>query len=524
MSSERCFLAVDAKSFYASVECVDRHLDPLSTNLVVADMSRTEKTICLAVTPSLKANGVPGRPRLFEVVEKVKGINQQRLRSYRKSIRDYSAEFVSKSYDANALATDLSLELDYIVAPPRMARYVTVSTQIYAIYLKFVSPDDIFAYSIDEVFIDISGYLQTYRMTAREFAMTMIREVLYATGITATAGIGSNMYLAKVAMDIAAKHLPADEDGVRIAELDEYSYRRTLWGHKPLTDFWRVGAGTARKLEAHRMFTMGDVARCSIGRDPFSGEPSPIYTEALLYKLFGVNAELLIDHAWGWEPTSIEAVKSYRPSSTSISSGQVLRCPYEYDKAQLVTREMAEALSLDLVAKGAATDQIVLTIGYDRESLLGERGRKYLGLIVSDHYGRAVPKHAHGTENLPIHTSSARLIVEATMALYKRIVNPDLLVRRVTIAATHIISEEDAKAKRTEVKIEQLDFFTDYEARDAKRAAEEEALEKEKRLQQAMVSIRQKYGKNALLKAMNLTEGATMMERNEQIGGHKAGE
>lgn len=495
------YLCIDLKSFYASVECVERGLNPLTTNLVVADKSRTEKTICLAVTPSLKAYGVSGRARLFEVVQRVKEINAVR--------RHYAPDkkFTGSSYDAVLLNQNLSLELNYLVAPPRMAYYMEYSTKIYNVYLKYIAPEDIHVYSIDEVFIDITNYLDTYKLTAHDFARMLIREVLNTTGITATAGIGTNMYLAKIAMDIEAKHIPADEDGVRIAELDEKSYREKLWNHRPLTDFWRVGKGYAKKLEERGMFTMGDVARCSL------------YDEDLLYRLFGVNAELLIDHAWGWEPCTIADIKAYKPSTKSLSSGQVLQQPYYFHKAKLVTREMTELLVLDLVEKGLVTDQMVLTIGYDIENLTDKRIKTaYKGAVTTDHYGRKIPKHAHGTVNLEKQTASSRLIVDAVMELFDRIVDKNLLVRRITIAACRL--EKEGSLKEEEPR--QLDFFTDYKAQAQKQKEEEEALEKEKKMQKAVLSIKQKYGKNAILKGMNLEEGATAKSRNEQIGGHKA--
>lgn len=499
--AERKYLCIDLKSFYASVECIERGLNPLTTNLVVADKSRTEKTICLAVTPSLKAYGVSGRARLFEVVQKVKEINNQRRRIAPNRV------FTGTSSNAVELEKNASLELDYIVAPPRMAYYMEYSTRIYNVYLKYIAPEDIHVYSIDEVFIDITHYLATYKMTAHDFARTLIKEVLKTTGITATAGIGTNMYLAKIAMDIEAKHIPADEDGVRIAELDEMSYREKLWSHKPLTDFWRVGRGIATKLERYGIYTMGDIARYSLIDEDF------------LYKLFGINAELLIDHAWGWEPCTIADVKSYKPSTNSLSSGQVLQTPYYFDKAKLVTREMTELLVLDLVEKGLVTNQIVLTIGYDIENLTNDTIRStYKGEIITDHYGRQVPKYAHGTTNLTRRTSSSKLIVDATMELFDKIINKSLLVRRITIAACKLERECDVKEKTPE----QLDLFTDYEKIEKKRQREEEILEKEKRMQQAVLDIKKKYGKNAILKGMNLEEGATAKDRNSQIGGHKA--
>ncbi|MCI6229130.1 MAG: DNA methylase [Clostridiales bacterium] len=510
---ERTYIAIDLKSFYASVECAERQLDPLTTNLVVADASRTEKTICLAVSPSLKAHGIPGRARLFEVVQKVKEVNQQRMVTAigQKKVRkneDGCYVFSSSSFNANALAADPSLELSYIVAPPRMRLYMDYSTRIYHIYLKYVSPDDIHVYSIDEVFIDVTHYLSLYRMSARELAMTMIRDILYTTGITATGGIGTNLYLAKVAMDIVAKHVPADKDGVRIAELDEWKYRELLWTHEPITDFWRIGRGYAKKLAQHGMTTMGDVARCSIGSD------NDYYNEELLYKLFGVNAELLIDHAWGWEPTTIDLIKAYKPESSSISTGQVLSSPYPFEKAKIIVREMTDLLVLDLVDKGLVTDQIVLTIGYDRESLTRTN---YSGPIISDGYGRQVPKYAHGSINLGKHSSSTSLIMEKVMELFQRIVNPNLLVRRVTIAACHIFREELVPAPQCE----QLDLFTDFAAEEAQREAEAAKEAQEKKLQKAMLKIQKRFGKNAILKGTNFEEGATTRERNGQVGGHK---
>ena len=499
--SEKQYLCIDLKSFFASVECVERGLNPLATNLVVADIGRTEKTICLAVTPSLKAYGVSGRARLFEVVQRVAEINEQRRR------KTPGGKFTKKSSNADELNSNPDFELGYIVAPPRMAQYMEYSTRIYNVYLKYIAPEDIHVYSIDEVFIDITNYLATYKMTAREFARSIIQDVLNTTGITATAGIGTNMYLAKIAMDIEAKHIPADKDGVRIAELDEKTYREKLWSHKPLTDFWRVGKGYANKLERYGIYTMGDVARCSLVDEDF------------LYKLFGINAELLIDHAWGWEPCTIADVKSYKPLTSSISSGQVLHTPYHFDKAKLVTREMVELMALELMEKGLVTDQIVLTIGYDIENLTNAEIRNaYKGEIVTDHYGRQVPKHAHGTTNLTRKTSSSKLLVEATMELFDKIVNNNLLVRRITVNACKLQRESDVQKKLPE----QLDLFTDYEALSKKRRQEEETLKKERRMQQAVLDIKKKYGKNAILKAMNLEEGATAKDRNGQIGGHKA--
>ena len=510
MAKQKTYIAIDLKSFYASVECKERNRDPLTTNLVVADKSRTEKTICLAVSPSLKSYGIPGRPRLFEVVQKVREANNKRR------WKAPNRTFNGSSDDKAELDANPALEIDYIVAPPRMAYYMEYSTKIYNVYLKYVAPEDIFPYSIDEVFMDVTDYLQTYRMTARELAMTMIQDVLKTTGITATAGIGTNMYLCKIAMDIVAKHIEPDKNGVRIAELDEMSYRRKLWSHRPITDFWRVGNGYAKKLEEHGLYTMGDIARCSIGK------PNELYNEELLYKLFGINAELLIDHAWGYEPCTMEQVKAYKPETNSVSSGQVLHCPYDYDKAKLIVKEMTDQMVLDLVDKGFVTDQLVLTIGYDIENLSNPNLKyqyQYKSEITIDRYGRKVPKHAHGTANLKKKTSSTRLITNAVMDLYDRIVDEHLLVRRITITANKLVDEKSVKQEN---EYQQLDLFTDYEAQRKKQAEEEEKLERERRMQEAMLSIKKKFGKNAVLKGMNLEEGATAKDRNEQIGGHKA--
>ena len=506
--SERTYIAIDLKSFFASVECVERGLDPLTTNLVVADADRTEKTICLAVTPSLKRYGIPGRPRLFEVVQKIKEVNIHR------KANAPGGRFTGASYNAVELGRCPNLEVAYIVATPRMAYYMEYSTRIYEIYLKYVAPEDMHVYSIDEVFMDVTAYLETYGMTARELALTIIREVLDATGVTATAGIGTNMYLAKVAMDIVAKKIPADENGVRIAQLDEISYRKSLWNHVPLTDFWRVGKGYAKKLTENGLHTMGDIARCSLGG------AQEYHNEALLYRLFGVNAELLIDHAWGWEPTTMEHIKSYTPQKNSLGSGQVLQCAYTTDKARLIVKEMTDLLVLDLVDKHLVTDQMVLTVGYDIDSLKDPEIRKqYRGEITTDYYGRQVPKHAHGTANLPFPTSSTKLIMEAVTELYDRIIQPQLLVRRINICAGRVLPEAEAKRAGD---FEQLNLFTDYAALEKQREEEEKELKKEKRIQHAILDVQKKYGKNALLKGMNLEEGAMTRERNRQIGGHKA--
>ena len=500
---ERTYIAIDLKSFYASVECRERGLDPMDTNLVVADESRTDKTICLAVTPSLKSYGISGRGRLFEVKQRVKEANDRRRHNAPGRRLEGSSHFFSQ------LRANPRLAIDFIIAPPRMAYYMEYSTRIYQVYMKYVAPEDIVVYSIDEVFMDVTDYLNTYKLSPHDLAMKMILDVLETTGITATAGIGTNLFLCKVAMDIVAKHIPADENGVRIAELDEMSYREKLWTHQPLTDFWRVGRGYAKKLEENGMFTMGDVARCSV------------INEDLLYALFGKNAELLIDHAWGWEPATIEAIKAYRPGTNSLGSGQVLHQPYEPEKAKLVLREMADLLVLDLVDKGLVTDQIVVTVGYDIENLTDpERSKNYRGAIVKDHYGRQIPKHAHGTANLDGHTSSTKKILCAASDLFDRIVDKNLLVRRLNIVANHVLPEADAPKKND--GYEQLDFFTDYAARDAEREKEKAELAREKKMQQAMLTIKKKYGKNAILKGMNLEEGATAKDRNSQIGGHKA--
>ncbi len=497
----KTYIAIDLKSFYASQECVERGLDPLTTNLVVADKSRTEKTICLAVSPSLKAFGIPGRPRLFEVVEKVSQAN---------ALRRPKEGFVGKSWDANALKADPRLQIDYIVAPPRMARYMACSQKVIAIYLKYVAPQDIHVYSVDEVFIDATPYLKYSGLDAQGFARRMITDVLENTGITATAGIGTNLYLCKVAMDIVAKRMKPDADGVRIACLDERSYREQLWEHQPLTDFWRVGRGYAKKLASYGIHTMGDIARCSLGK------PGEFYSEDLLYKLFGVNAELLIDHAWGMEPCTMAHIKAYRPSTTCMSSGQVLCDPYPVQKARLVVREMADQMTLELVEKGLVTDQIVLTVGYDVENLLDpNRASSYKGPVTRDHYGRAVPKHAHGTVNLGCSTASTRLVTQAVMELFDRIADTSLLVRRLNLTANHLVGEGINRGYNGS---EQLSLFDAPDRQDRENAI----LEREKRRQQAVVRIRRKYGKNAILKGMNFLEGATAAQRNGQIGGHKA--
>ncbi len=503
----RTYIAIDLKSFYASVECIERGLDPMTTNLVVADESRTEKTICLAVSPSMKDYGMPGRLRLFEVVQKIRDINGKRQR------KAPGGTFSGSSFNKMELARSPSLAVDYIIAPPQMALYMEYSSRIYEVYLKYVAPEDIHVYSIDEVFMDITAYLKTSGLTAREFTVNIIRDVQKTVGITAAAGIGTNLYLAKVAMDIEAKNAKADENGVRIAELDEMSYRNSLWSHWPLTDFWRVGYGYRKTLEKNGLFTMGDIARCSIGK------PDERFNEELLYKLFGVNAELLIDHAWGWEPCTIADIKAYKPENNSIGSGQVLQGPYTFDKARVVLREMADQLSLDLLDNRLVTNQLVLTVGYDRKSLETDNGRKrYRGEVTKDRYGRAVPKHAHGTENMDRYTSSSKLILDTATALFDRIMNPDLLVRRIYLTANHVIPETSVSA----VDFEQLNLFTDYDELDKKREERKAQLDKERKQQQAILEIKRKYGKNAILKGMNFLDGATGRDRNGQIGGHRA--
>ena len=506
--SNRIYIAIDLKSFYASVECVERGLNPLTTNLVVADAARTEKTICLAVSPSLKAYGIPGRPRLFEVVQRIKQVNNERKR------RRNGQDFDGSSFDADELKSNKNLAVDYITAVPRMAYYMEYSSRIYDIYLKYVAPEDMHVYSVDEVFMDVTDYLQTYKMTPKELTKTILNDVLHQTGITATAGIGTNMYLSKIAMDIVAKHMEPDEAGVRIAELDEMSYRRQLWNHRPLTDFWRIGKGYSKKLEENGLFTMGDVARCSLGG------PLDYYNPELLYKLFGINAELLIDHAWGWEPCTIKEVQSYVPESESLSTGQVLQHPYNAEKGKLIVREMTDLLVLDLVDKKLVTDQMVLTIGYDIENVTDEKRRKqYHGEVTIDRYGREVPKHAHGSINLMNHTSSTKLIMDAVMELYDRIIDHSLLIRRVTVVANHTLPEDKVQ---TEEMYEQMNLFTDFGDGADQKNLEAKKLEREKKMQHAILDIQKKYGKNAILKGMNLEEGAMTVQRNSQIGGHKA--
>lgn len=503
MKKKHTYISLDLKSFYASVECIERGLNPLTTHLVVADSSRTEKTICLAVSPSLKAYGISGRARLFEVVQRVNEVNRERRRM------NMGHALTGKSHFVEELSAHPDWALDYVVAPPRMGHYIEFSTRIYSVYLRYVSSDDIHVYSIDEVFIDVTNYLQLYKMSAHELAKQMILDVLNETGITATAGIGTNLYLCKVAMDIVAKHLPADKDGVRIAELDEMSYRRTLWNHRPITDFWRLGKGYARKLEEYGIYTMGALARFSLQHEDF------------LYKQFGVHAELLIDHAWGWEPCTLDVIKAYRPETNSFSSGQVLSCAYTVAKARVVVKEMADAAALQLVERGMTTDQLVLTVGYDVENLTSvERKDGYHGEITTDFYGRKVPKHAHGTANLSSRTSSSRRISKAVVELFDRIVNPDLLVRRLTLTTNHVLRVHDEDKKKHEPQ--QLDLFADYEIQERQRREEELELQREHSMQETLVAIKKRFGKNAILKGTSYLDGATAKERNEQIGGHKA--
>lgn len=502
------YIAIDLKSFYASVECRERDLDPLTTNLVVADAERTEKTICLAVSPSLKVYGIPGRARLFEVVQRVKEVNQERSQKLPKRMFEGSSCF------SDELKEHPELFVTYVTAKPRMALYMKYSTQIYDIYLRYIAPEDMHVYSIDEVSMDVTHYLNTYHMTAKELASRMILDVMQETGITATAGIGTNLYLCKVAMDIVAKHVAPDANGVRIAELDEMTYRKLLWSHRPLTDFWRVGHGYRKKLEEAGLYTMGDIARCSIG------EEWDYYNEELLYKMFGINAELLIDHAWGYEPVTIADIMGYKPETNSIGSGQVLHCPYDFEKTKLIVREMTDALVLDLVEKQLVTDQIVLDIGYDIENLTNpDIRKKYHGEVKADRYGRFVPKHAHGTANLDTKTSSTAKIMDAVLDLYERIVDKNLLVRRVSVTANRVVDEHMVS---NETEFTQMDLFTDYQTLAEKQKAEQARMEKERRLQEVMLSVKKKYGKNAMLKGTNLQEGATMIDRNNQIGGHRA--
>lgn len=517
-SEERTYIAIDLKSFFASVECVERGLDPLTTNLLVADVSRTEKTICLAVSPSLKAYGIGGRARLFEAIQRLKEVNCERM------MKTPGYRLTGKSWDDTELKQHPDWEVDYIAAPPRMAKYIKYSTQIYEIYLKYVAPEDIHVYSIDEVIMDVTSYLKTPSVCsktetlstmekAKRLTLKIIKDVLKSTGITATAGIGTNMYLCKVAMDIVAKHIPADKDGVRIATLDEKTYREQLWDYTPITKFWRIGRGIATKLAQYGMQTMGDIALCSVKN------------EEVLYKLFGVNAELIIDHAWGWEPCTIDYVKAYKPETNSLSTGQVLQCAYNFSKARIVIQEMAEAAALDLVSKRLVANQIVLTVGYDIESLTNpEIKAKYQGPITRDYYGREVPKYAHGSIQLGKHTSSTEIISKCVQELYDRVVNHDLLIRRLNLTTNHVVPEDSPTLRKEKwggTPI-QLDLFTDYEKIKEENQQQEEKLTRERRMQEALLGIKRRYGKNSILRGLNLEEGATAIERNKQIGGHKA--
>ena len=517
-SEERTYIAIDLKSFFASVECVERGLDPLTTNLLVADVSRTEKTICLAVSPSLKAYGIGGRARLFEAIQRLKEVNCERM------MKTPGYRLTGKSWDDTELKQHPDWEVDYIAAPPRMAKYIKYSTQIYEIYLKYVAPEDIHVYSIDEVIMDVTSYLKTPSVCsktetlstmekAKRLTLKIIKDVLKSTGITATAGIGTNMYLCKVAMDIVAKHIPADKDGVRIATLDEKTYREQLWDYTPITKFWRIGRGIATKLAQYGMQTMGDIALCSVKN------------EEVLYKLFGVNAELIIDHAWGWEPCTIDYVKAYKPETNSLSTGQVLQCAYDFSKARIVIQEMAEAAALDLVSKRLVANQIVLTVGYDIESLTNpEIKAKYQGPITRDYYGREVPKYAHGSIQLGKHTSSTEIISKCVQELYDRVVNHDLLIRRLNLTTNHVVPEDSPtlRKEKWEGTPIQLDLFTDYEKIKEENQQQEEKLTRERRMQEALLGIKRRYGKNSILRGLNLEEGATAIERNKQIGGHKA--
>ena len=500
---KKTYFAIDLKSFFASVECVERGLNPLSTHLVVADKSRTEKTVCLAVTPSLKAYGIAGRARLFEVVQSVREINRNRLAQCPEH------QFVGKSYMTADLEAHPDWELDYIVAPPRMAYYIDYSKRVYNVYLRYVQSKDVHSYSIDEVFIDATDYLELYNMSAHAFALMLVKEVLRETGVTATAGIGTNLYLAKVAMDIKAKHIDADMDGVRIAELDEMSYRKCLWNYKPITKFWRIGHGIAKRLEACHVYTMGDLARLSVRN------------EKVLFKYFGINAELLIDHAWGVEPCTIADIKDYRPEQKSISRGQVLHEPYDYEKTVAVVREMAEQMSLELFDKQMVAGQLTIDVGYDRESLrLPNFAQVFRDNLVSDHYGRQVPKPAHATTQIDGNSIfSTELVVNTFINLLDKCANKALLFRRMNLTAGNLKSYVDL---HKEQRVVQLDLFTDYSVLENEKRQAEEKRKKVTKVQETVLHIKRDLGKNAILKGSNFAEGATMKERNMQIGGHKA--
>jgi len=503
LKKERIYIAIDLKSFFASVECVERGLDPLTTNLVVADGARTEKTICLAVTPALKSFGISGRARLYEVVQQVGKVNRTRKLAIRK-------DFEGSSCDINELKENPNLSLNYIIAPPRMSYYMDYSTRVYSIYLRYIAPEDIHVYSIDEVFMDVTDYLNTYKCTPRELAMKMIHEVLKETGITATAGIGTNLYLCKIAMDIVAKHIPADKDGVRIAYLDEMTYRKELWNHRPLTDFWRIGKGTVKRLADKGLYTMGDIARCSIGKK------EDYYNEELLYKLFGINAELIIDHAWGYEPTRISDIKSYKSETNSLGNSQVLSRPYQFDEGLIVIKEMAESLTLSLVEKKLVCSSVFVGISYDIENVEKD---DFEGETSKDFYGRIAPKSTHGIYNFESPTNSNMLIRDAAADIYQRTTNPNFTIRKLSITANNVIYEKDVPNKEI---VEQMDMFTDYQQKDKQKEQFKQELEKEKKVQQAILQIKNTYGKNAVIKAVDLDESATAKERNEQIGGHKA--
>lgn len=491
----RIYVCIDLKSFYASVECVERNLDPLTTNLAVADPTRTEKTICLAISPSLKQYGIGGRARLFELQQLVKRVNNERKK------QNNNRRFNGKSVNDNELKQDKTKALDFIIAPPRMSHYIKFSTKIYNIYLRHIAKEDIFVYSIDEVFADITKYLKYNKTTPKEFVRTILQEVVTETGITATAGIGTNLFLAKVAMDVVAKHVPADKYGVRMAELDELTYRKKLWNYRPITGIWRIGKKIAKRLEKYNIYTLGDIAKCSI------------QNEDILYKEFGINAELLIDHAWGWEPCTIESIKNYKPQIKSLSTGQVLQCPYNYQKTKLIIKEMATLLSLDLVKKGLVTDQLVLTIGYDISNVT----EGFKGETKIDFYGRKIPKHAHGTINLSEKTSSSRKIITAATKLLDTIVNKELWIRRVNMTACKLTPKEQEEQKE---KYEQLDLFSNPQEKEKIRNKDIKEDQQENILQQTVLNLKEKYGKNSILRGMNLEAGATTIERNQQIGGH----
>ncbi len=499
---EKLYFAIDLKSFYASVECVALGADPLTFHLVVADPTRSEKTICLAVSPALKKLGIPGRPRLFEVDQKLKEINQERMR------QNHNQPFRGKAYFENEVS-DLNKKVSTAIATPRMAEYIRISTMIYGIYLKYFSAEDIHVYSVDEVFIDVTSYLHTYQKTPVELAKMVMNDVLQKTGITATTGIGTNLYLAKVAMDILAKHVKPDAQGARIAYLDENLYRRQLWTHQPITDFWRVGVGTARRLEKLGLHTMGDIARCSLG------STMEAMNEDLLYQEFGINAELLIDHAWGKETCTIKEIKQFEPKAHSFQSGQVLACPYTNEKARLIVKEMVDQLVLDMTAKNISCRAVVLSIGYDIENI--KKCPQYVDSIVTDWYGRQLPKSVHGGVRFDKHVNSETMIMHAVLRIFDQITDPHLTIRRIYIGAEDVVDNQTAENEHT---YRQMDLFSDtsYEEEQAL----EDAQKKDLKLQQTINTIRQKFGKNSVVKLMNLEEDARQMERNDEIGGHRA--